>query len=135
MPTKLRRLGLGLGRSTGAPWASPPPPVDVMSWSTDVLPAEEGLRRYSLRLAGSRDELPWSKGTDDLEARALEDVVRPIDADVMDVVLAVAQLRDSVDYGPRVSGERSFGRFVRCCTADDRPRPRAPISRDLADLR
>ena len=83
---------------------------------------------------GFPDELPWSKGTDHLEARALEDVVGPVDADVVDVVLAVAQLHNPVDDAPRVSRQGGFGRLVGRCPADDRPRPRAPVSRDLADL-
>src|ERR1700760_2293967 len=40
-------------------------------------------------------------GPDDLEALADEDVVRPADADVVDLVLAVAQLHDSVDDASR----------------------------------
>ena len=83
---------------------------------------------------GYPDELPWSKGTDHLEARALEDVVGPVDADVVDVVLAVAQLHHPVDDGPRVSSQGGFGRIVRRRAADDRPRPSAPVGRDLTDL-
>ena len=76
------------------------------------------------------DGLPWSKGTDHLEARTLEDVVGPVDADVVDVVLAVAQLHHTVDDAPRVSSQGGFGRLVGRCPADDRPRPRAPVGRD-----
>ncbi len=59
-------------------------------------------RAHDLHVPGTRvtrylatvDLLPHestgSKGTDYLEARALEDVVGPVDADVVDVVLAVA---------------------------------------------
>jgi hypothetical protein len=86
------------------------------------------------RLAGYPDELPWSKGTDDFEASALKDVVGPVDADVVDVVLAVAELCNSVDDGPRIGSQRSFRRLVRRCPANDRPRPRAPVRWDLTDL-
>ena len=41
-----------------------------------------------------------------------EHVVRPVHTDVMDLVLAVAQLDDTVDDSPRIGGQRSFGRFV-----------------------
>ena len=46
----------------------------------------------------------------DLEARGFEDVMRPVDPDVVDVVLAVAQQYDTVDDGARVRSQRSFGR-------------------------
>ena len=86
--------------------------------------------RWRERGRGSLDELPRSEGTDHLEAEALEDMVRPVDPDVVDVVLAVAQLHHSVDDGPRVSGQGGFGRLVRGRAADDRARPRAPVGRD-----
>jgi hypothetical protein len=60
-------------------------------------------------------------GADDLEVLVDEDVVRPVDADVMDFVLAAAQLHNTVDDAPRVGGQRSFRRLVRCRSADDRP--------------
>ena len=71
------------------------------------LGVEHGLRRRLLR-------------ADDFEVLIEEDVVRPVDPDVVDVVLAVAQLHDAVDDAPRVSGQRSFGRLIRGCSADDR---------------
>ena len=43
-------------------------------------------------------------GADDLEVLVDEDVVRPVDADVVDLVLAVAQLHDTVDHAPGVGG-------------------------------
>jgi hypothetical protein len=49
---------------------------------------------------GYPDELSRLKGTDDLEVLADEDVVRPADADVVDLVLAVAQLHNTVDDAP-----------------------------------
>ncbi len=60
-------------------------------------------------------------GAHDLEGLADEYVVRPVDADVVDLVPAVAQLHDAVDDASRVGGQRSFSRFVRCRSADDRP--------------
>ena len=75
-----------------------------------------------------------SKGADDLEVLVDEDVVRPVDPDVVDVVLAVAQLHDTVDDAPWVGGQRRFRRFIRRCSADDRPRPLTPVGRDLTDL-
>ena len=39
-------------------------------------------------------------GADDLEVLVDEDVVRPVDADVVDLVLAVAQLHNTVDDAP-----------------------------------
>ena len=45
--------------------------------------------------------LPWRLvGADDLEVLVDEDVVRPVDTDVVDLVLAVAQLHDTVDDAP-----------------------------------
>jgi hypothetical protein len=35
-------------------------------------------------------------------------VVRPVDADVVNLVLAVAELHNTVDDAPRVGGQRSF---------------------------
>ena len=49
-------------------------------------------------------------GADDREVLADENVVWPVDADVVDLVLAVAQLHDTVDDAARVGGQRSFGR-------------------------
>ena len=58
---------------------------------------------------------------DDLEVLVDKDVVWPVDADVVDVVLAVAELHDAVDDTPRVSSQRGLRRLIRCCSADDRP--------------
>jgi hypothetical protein len=44
------------------------------------------------------------EGADDLEVLVDEDVVRPVDADVVNLVLAVAQLNNTVDDAPRVGG-------------------------------
>ncbi len=73
-------------------------------------------------------------GADDLEVLADEDVVRPVDADVVNLVLAIAQLHNTVDYTARVGGQRSFRRLIRRRSADDRPRPLTVVRRDLADL-
>src|SRR5712692_1634469 len=81
-----------------------------------------------------RVQEPQLIGADDLEVPVDEDVVRPVDADVVDLVLAVAQLHDTVDDAPRVGGQRSFRRLIRCRSADDRPRPLTVVRRDLTDL-
>src|ERR1700737_5440069 len=73
-------------------------------------------------------------GADDLEVLDDEDVVRPVDADVVDLVLAVAQLHNTVDDASRVGGQRSFSRFIRCRSADDRTRPLTVVRWDLTDL-
>src|SRR5438876_6789135 len=79
--------------------------------------------------------LPWRLvGADDLEVLVDEDVVRPVDADVVDLVLAVAQLHDAVDDATRVGGQRGFRRLVRLRAAHDRPRSLAVVRRDLPDL-
>jgi len=44
---------------------------------------------------------PRLLGADDLEVLVDEDVVRPVDADVVNLVLAVAQLHNTVDDAPR----------------------------------
>jgi hypothetical protein len=61
-------------------------------------------------------------GADDLEVLVDEDVVRPVNADVVDLVLAVAQLDNTVDEAPWVGGQRSVRRPIRGRSADDRIR-------------
>src|SRR6266852_54078 len=79
--------------------------------------------------------LPWRLvGADDREVLVDEDVVRPVDADVVDLVLAVAQLDNTVDDAARVGGQRSLRRLIRCRSADDRARPLTVVRRDLTDL-
>ena len=73
-------------------------------------------------------------GPDDLEVLADEDVVRPVDGDHVDVVLAVAQQRDTVDGASGVGRQRSSLGPIRCCPGDDRARPFTEIRRDLTDL-
>ena len=60
-------------------------------------------------------------GTDDREVLVEEYVMRPVDADVVDVVIPVAQQHNAVDDAARVGGQRGFRRLVRCRPADDRP--------------
>src|ERR1700674_410112 len=73
-------------------------------------------------------------GADGLEVLVDEDVVRPVDADVVDLVLAVAQLHNTVDDAPRVGGQRSFRRLICFRCADDRPRSLSVVRWDLTDL-
>src|SRR5712691_13128534 len=73
-------------------------------------------------------------GADDIEVLADEDVVRPVHSDVVDLVIAVAQLHDTVNDAPRVGGQRSFRRPIGCRSADDRPRSLTVARRDLTDL-
>ena len=73
------------------------------------------------------DALRWRLvGADDLEHLADEDVVGPVDADVMNLVLAVAPLHNAVDDASRVGGQRSCRRLIRRRSADDGPRPPRP---------
>src|ERR1700689_258744 len=48
-------------------------------------------------------------GADDLEVLIEEDMVRPVDPDVVDVVVTVAQLHDTVDHPSRVGRQRRLG--------------------------
>jgi hydroxymethylbilane synthase len=73
-------------------------------------------------------------GADNREVLVDEDVVRPVDADVVDLVLAVAQLHDTVHDAARVGGQRGFRRLVRGGSADDRARPLLVVRRDLPRL-
>ena len=52
------------------------------------------VQARAARLPGTRW---WLVGADDLEVLVDEDVMRPVDADVVDLVLAVAQLYHAVD--------------------------------------
>ena len=58
----------------------------------------------------------------------------PVDADVVNVVLAIAQLDDAVDDPTRICSERCFRCLVSGCATDDRPRALAPVRWDLTDL-
>jgi hypothetical protein len=57
-------------------------------------------------------------------------VVGPADADVVDLVLAVAQLDDAVDDAARVGGECGRGGLVGRGAADDRARALGVVRRD-----
>jgi hydroxymethylbilane synthase len=81
-------------------------------------------RRLAVRLVGA----------DHREVLVDEDVVRPVDADVVDLVLAVAQLHNTVHDAARVGGQRGFRRLVRGRSADDRARPLLVVRRDLPGL-
>jgi hypothetical protein len=61
-------------------------------------------------------------------------VVGPVDADVVDLVIAVAELYDPVDDAALVGGQRRFGGLVRGRAAGEGPRPLAVVRRDRADL-
>ncbi len=62
-------------------------------------------RSAFVRIFGSRLQLV---SADDLEVRVDEDVVWPVDADGVDLVLTVAQLHDTVDDPPGIGGQSSF---------------------------
>jgi hypothetical protein len=81
----------------------------------------DGARSRARLEAGLGPQVGRLVRADDLEARVDEDVVRPVDADVVDLVLAVAQLDHTVNDAPGVGGQRGFGRLVRSRSADDRP--------------
>src|ERR1700719_2905357 len=79
--------------------------------------------------------LPWRLvGADDLEVLVHEDVVRPVDADVVDLVLAVAQLHNAVDDTSRVGRQCGPCGLIRRGSADDAARPLLVVRRDLTDL-
>ena len=73
-------------------------------------------------------------GPDDLEVLIDEDVMWPVDANVVDLVLAVAQLYNTVDNSPRVGGQRRFRCLIRRRSTDDRPCPLTVTSGDPTDL-
>ena len=52
-------------------------------------------------------------GPDDLEVLVDEDVVGPVDADVVDLVLAVAQLHNAIDDAAWVGRQCGFGGLIR----------------------
>jgi hypothetical protein len=64
---------------------------------------------------------PRLVSADDGEGPVDEDVVRPVDADEVHFVFAVAQLDDTIDDAARVGGKGSFRCIVRRRSADDRP--------------
>jgi len=89
---------------------------------------------WSLSVQADARLLRLLLGTDDFEDPVNEDVVGPVDTDVVDLVFAVAQLDHPVDDAPRIGGQSSFSRLIRRRSTDDRPRPLAVACRDLTDL-
>ena len=59
-------------------------------------------------------------GADNLEVLVDKHVVWPVDADVVDLVLAVGQLHNTVDDSSRVCRQRRFRRSIGCHSTDDR---------------
>lgn len=72
-------------------------------------------------------------GPDHLEVLVDENVVWPVDADVVNLIFAVTQLHNTVDNASRIGRQRRFRRFVGCRPTDDRPRTLTVTSRDLPD--
>ena len=73
-------------------------------------------------------------GADDLEVLVDEDVVGPVDADVVDLVLAVAQLHNTIDDAPRVGRQCGFCGLIRRGSADDGAGRLVVARRDLTNL-
>jgi hypothetical protein len=59
-------------------------------------------------------------GADDLEVLVDEDVVGPVDADAVDLVLAAAERHDTVDDAAWVRGQGGFDCLVGGGSADER---------------
>src|ERR1700739_1921174 len=74
----------------------------------------------------SQARVAWSAlqlvGPDHLEVLADEDMVWPVDADVVNLVFAVAQLHHTIDDSPRIGSQRCFRRLVCRRSTDDRSR-------------
>src|SRR5882724_43699 len=85
------------------------------AWQT-AEQVNEQVRASSGKVGGSEVRLV---GADDREVLVDEDVVRPVDADVVNLVLGVAQLHNTVNHTSRVGGERSFRRLIRRRSAGD----------------
>ena len=88
----------------------------TVSSPTGTLSAHTSQSRHA---SSGWGEAPLVVGADDLEVLVDEDVVGPVDADVVDLVIAVAQRHHTVDDAARVSGQRRFGRLGGGCSADD----------------
>ena len=72
-------------------------------------------------------------GADNLEVLVEENMVRPVDAYVVDLVVAVAQFYDSIDDAARIGGQRGFGCFICHRSGGDSALPLGVVRRDLAD--
>jgi hypothetical protein len=72
-------------------------------------------------------------GSEHFEVLADEDVMRPVDADVVDLVSAVAQLDDPIDDAAGIDREGGLRRFACGGAADDRAGALLVVRRDLAD--
>src|SRR6202020_671250 len=68
-----------------------------------------------------------------LEVAGDEDVMGPVDADVVDFVLAVTQLHHPIDDAAGIRGQRGFGGLGRRGPTDDRARPLLVVGWDLTD--
>jgi hypothetical protein len=73
-------------------------------------------------------------GADDLEVLVDEDVVGPVDADVVDLILAVAQPHNTIDDAARVGRQSGFCGPICRGSADDGAGPLLVVRRDLTDL-
>jgi hypothetical protein len=72
-------------------------------------------------------------GAEELEVLADEDMVRPADADYVDVVLAAAQQHNTVNGASPVGSHRSGLGLLRRFSGDDLARPGTPVRRDATD--
>lgn len=61
-------------------------------------------------------------------------MVGPVNANVVNVVLAVAELDHTIDDPTGVGRQRGFGCFVGCRSTHDGPRPLTPVRGYRADL-
>src|ERR1700745_717284 len=112
-------------------------------WGTAWVAVEAPQRGAAVLAAAPRWRLGrwWSGGmawrlvggADDLEVRVDEDVVWPVDANVVDLVVAVAQFHHAVDDAAGVDGQGRFGRLVCGRSAGERPRSLRVVRRDRAD--
>ena len=64
------------------------------------------------------------KGANDCEGLADENVMRPVDADVVHVVLAIVEPHDAVDDASWVGSERGFRRVFAAVPLTIVPEPR-----------
>jgi hypothetical protein len=119
-------LSAGVPRRSRSLWQLPG--LGGRTWSQPVAKRSAGQRPRPLPRAGGwggggQAVWPWRLvgGADDLEVRVDEDVVGPVDADVVDLEVAVAEFHDAVDNATGVVAQRGFGRLVRGRAAGERP--------------